>query len=71
MLLPKKLIKFGIKQVYLHVWQRNFYEHIHQNQESLEAIRNYIINNPINWENDPENISQIYHDDTLLLDIPF
>ena len=53
------------------VWQRNFYEHIHQNEESLEAIRNYIINNPVNWENDSENINQVYYDDTLLLDIPF
>jgi REP element-mobilizing transposase RayT len=52
------------------VWQRNFYEHIHQNQESLEATRNYIINNPVNWDNDPENMDKIYYDE-LLLDVPF
>ena len=53
------------------IWQRNFYEHIHRNQESLEATRNYIINNPKNWENDPENMDKIYYDDTLFLDVPF
>lgn len=53
------------------VWQRNFYKHIHQNEQSLETIRNYIINNPLNWENDPDNLGEIYYDDTLLLDVPF
>ncbi len=37
------------------VWQRNYYEHIIRNKESLNRIRNYIINNPLKWENDSEN----------------
>ncbi|MBO1048762.1 MAG: transposase [Dolichospermum sp. DEX182a] len=53
------------------VWQKNFYEHIHQDEKSLEIIRNYIINNPLNWENDPDNLGEIYYEDTLLLDVPF
>jgi putative transposase len=39
----------------ISVWQRNYYEHIIRNEKSLIDIRNYIINNPINWENDKEN----------------
>jgi len=34
------------------VWQRNYYEHIIRSEESLDKIRSYIINNPINWKND-------------------
>jgi len=34
------------------LWQRNYYEHIIRNEESLNTIQNYIINNPHNWEND-------------------
>ncbi len=37
------------------VWQRNYYEHIVRNEEELERIRNYIINNPTNWNTDDEN----------------
>lgn len=37
------------------VWQRNYYEHIIRNENELFRIRNYIINNPINWEYDEEN----------------
>ncbi len=36
------------------VWQRDYYEHIIRSQESLHRIREYIINNPMNWENDDE-----------------
>lgn len=37
------------------VWQRNYYEHIIRNNESLNRIRAYIINNPLQWELDREN----------------
>lgn len=37
------------------VWQRNFFEHIIRNDESLSQIRRYIANNPSNWSSDPEN----------------
>ncbi len=29
-----------------HVWQRNYYEHIIRNQDSLNRIRHYILENP-------------------------
>lgn len=37
------------------VWQRNYYEYIIRDEESLDAIRNYIINNSLNWNHDSEN----------------
>jgi hypothetical protein len=37
------------------VWQRNYYEHIIRNDESLNCIREYIVNNPLQWELDREN----------------
>jgi REP element-mobilizing transposase RayT len=37
------------------VWQRNYYEHIIRNDESLNHIRQYIADNPANWETDNEN----------------
>ena len=40
------------------LWQRNYYEHIIRNEKSLQRIRNYIINNPGQWEQDrnhPDN----------------
>lgn len=33
-------------------WQRNYYEHIIRNGEDLKNVRDYIIANPVNWEND-------------------
>lgn len=37
------------------VWQRNFYERVIRNDRELNAIREYIIANPANWEEDTEN----------------
>jgi REP element-mobilizing transposase RayT len=34
------------------VWQRNYYEHIIRNEESLRSIRQYIDNNPLAWQKD-------------------
>lgn len=37
------------------VWQRNYYEHIIRNDDNLNQIREYIINNPLKWELDSDN----------------
>jgi putative transposase len=37
------------------VWQRNYYEHVIRDEESLNRIREYILNNPAQWDTDPEN----------------
>jgi len=34
------------------LWQHNYYEHIIRDEQSYQRITNYIMNNPINWEND-------------------
>ncbi|HFC36276.1 MAG TPA: transposase [Candidatus Moranbacteria bacterium] len=34
------------------LWQRNYWEHIIRNETELNRIRNYIINNPKNWDED-------------------
>ncbi len=34
------------------LWQRNYYEHIIRNETELNKIREYIINNPFNWQSD-------------------
>lgn len=36
-------------------WQRNYYEHIIRNEKELNNIREYIINNPLQWKIDHEN----------------
>jgi putative transposase len=37
------------------VWQRNYYEHIIRDDESLHRIRQYIADNPAQWHFDREN----------------
>ncbi len=39
----------------LPVWQRNYYEHIIRNDYELNRIREYIVNNPLQWALDREN----------------
>ena len=37
------------------LWQRNFYEHIIRDEQDLNSIREYVINNPAGWDKDNEN----------------
>jgi putative transposase len=37
------------------LWQRNYYEHIIRDEDELNRIRDYITNNPMQWELDREN----------------
>jgi len=37
------------------LWQRNYYEHIIRDEKELQLIREYIVNNPMQWELDTEN----------------
>ena len=36
------------------IWQRNYYDHVIRDEISLNKIRKYIIDNPVNWEQDEE-----------------
>jgi REP element-mobilizing transposase RayT len=43
------------------LWQRNYYEHIIRNQDGMNKIRQYIVNNPVSWQIDqlhPNNPSK-------------
>lgn len=37
-------------------WQPNYYEHIIRNENELNCIREYIINNPLKWSLDRNNL---------------
>lgn len=37
------------------LWQRNYYEHIVRNENSLNIIRRYIVYNPFMWSYDMDN----------------
>ncbi|MBW7996547.1 MAG: transposase [Candidatus Glassbacteria bacterium] len=37
------------------LWQRGFYEHVIRDNDSINLIREYIINNPARWSIDREN----------------
>ncbi len=39
-------------------WQSRFYDRIIRNEEELYKIQQYIIDNPINWKNDRNNINK-------------
>ena len=47
----------------IHVWQRNYYEHVIRNEKELTETREYIINNPLRWDLDKENLNKIKTDD--------
>ena len=37
------------------VWQRSFYDQIIRSENSLKKIREYIVNNPAQWDDDENN----------------
>jgi len=37
------------------VWQSNYFDRIIRNDNELNRIRNYIIENPMKWDSDNEN----------------
>ena len=49
-------------------WQRNYYEHVIQNDRELDKIREYIATNPLKWALDRENpqrTGRLYEEDAL------
>lgn len=53
----KKLIK---GQKILFEWQSRYYDHIIRDEKSLLRIRKYIIDNPKNWDEDRNNMENLY-----------
>ena len=41
------------------IWQRNYYEHVIRNEDDLNEIREYIVNNPLKWDLDSENPNNV------------
>ncbi len=37
------------------VWQRNYYEHVIRNEDELNNLRRYILDNPVQWNMDEDN----------------
>lgn len=37
-------------------WQRNYYERVIRNENELNSFRQYVIDNPVKWNDDPENV---------------
>ena len=41
------------------VWQRNYYERVIRDDCELDAIRQYIVENPVKWEEDENNPTRL------------
>lgn len=50
-----KRIKQNNLPIKASLWQKHYYEHIIRDEDEFERIREYIANNPANWEFDSEN----------------
>ena len=37
------------------VWQRGFYDHVIRDEDELDRVRTYILDNPRKWSEDPDN----------------
>lgn len=53
-----KVIKTEDLNTRAKFWQDNYYEHIIRNEDESDRIRQYIANNPLQWELDRENPAQ-------------
>jgi REP element-mobilizing transposase RayT len=57
----KSAVSFRFHQISVHMelplWQRNYYEHIIRDEDDLNRIRHYILENPLRWAEDSENIN--------------
>jgi REP element-mobilizing transposase RayT len=41
------------------IWQRNYWDHVVRDEQDLQKCRNYILNNPANWQGDDENLNRL------------
>jgi len=41
-------------------WQSRFYDHIIRNEKEYYRVKQYILNNPINWETDRNNSEDLW-----------
>ena len=45
----------------VEVWQRGFHDHIVRDEDDLNRIRRYIIENPLNWHTDEHHPLNMTH----------
>ncbi len=50
-----KTIKTNHLQAVGTFWQRNYYEHVIRDENDLNRIRRYILENPMKWDEDENN----------------
>ena len=43
------------------LWQRNYYEHVIRDENDIDRIRQYIIENPAKWAGDEDNPGNVIH----------
>jgi REP element-mobilizing transposase RayT len=55
-----KYIQQNSLNVSAKIWQRSFYDHVIRTDGELNKIREYIANNPSQWENDEDNLVETY-----------
>lgn len=70
MLIPKIVWKFKMitakqinilkNSVWNKLWQSNYYDRIIRNEDELQRIRKYIIENPLKWEFDKNNTENLF-----------
>lgn len=48
------VIHYSWKPFDRHLWQRSYYDHIIRNERDLQAVTDYILTNPQNWQEDEE-----------------
>jgi len=69
-----KLLKQSQAGISGRVWQRNYYERVIRNERELTRIREYIQNNPLQWQFDFENATRepnsLYERDWAWLESP-
>ncbi|MDF1498126.1 MAG: transposase [Patescibacteria group bacterium] len=42
------------------LWQKNYYDRIIRNEKELDKIRKYILENPLKWELDKNNLENLF-----------
>jgi REP element-mobilizing transposase RayT len=50
--IKSSVTKFANEQKIYFGWQTRFHDHIVRNQDEMNKIADYIVNNPLKWEND-------------------
>jgi len=70
-IITKKINKICDSQGVASVWQGRYHEKIISDEQTLQNTRNYIINNPLNWDRDQDNPRIDQQKPIILLDLPF